>query len=208
MDGGRASRAYRAFCRWRASLGVPLIVVLGPVGWLTGQGRPERAPSPVRAPIAGEKTGRALLVVSGAGGWLRLAARCGAVGATRRGAACERSRSAGSRSLPGGSAVAGGCGRGKAGLRRVAEGRRRGCGVLDGQGHDISGGRTGRSVQGTRPRSGRGLGPAPRRAAPRTHTPRASLSHPAQQPPAATRLLGFLPAMGARTGDGARSGHP
>jgi hypothetical protein len=45
---------------------VLLVVILLPVGWLAGQGRPERAPSPVRAPIAGRRPGRRVAV----GEWL------------------------------------------------------------------------------------------------------------------------------------------
>jgi hypothetical protein len=187
MDGERASRAYCAFCRWRASLGAPVMVALGLVGWLAGQGRPERAPSPVRAPIAGEKTGRALLVVSGAGGWLRLAARCGLSALPAVVPACERSRSAGSRSAgsrsaPGRSTWEGFRkreGRTAAGLRK-REGGAAARPRWEGRERQR---RTGRPTQGTRPRSCRGLGPAPRRAAPRTRTPRR-----AQPPRSASRL--------------------
>ena len=208
MDGEGASRAYRAFCRWRASLGVPLVVVLGPVGWLAGQGRPERAPSPVRAPIAGEKTGRALLVVSGAGGWLRSAARCWLSALP---VVVPPAKEAGPRE-------AGPC---LAGLpwRGVAEGGRRDCGGLRREEGGAAVCWTGRATTsaadgpGGRCKalaldqvavSGRHHGGQRREP---THPARASAT-PLSQTPAATRLPGFLPAMGARTGDGARSGRP
>ncbi len=148
-------------------------------GGLTVQDRPERAPDPSRARDRGGKPKRAVPVVSSSGEWRRPEAGARVAGAARRGTARKRylgRAGAGGQGTGGGPAV-----RAPVPVRPAARSR---------------------SAMGKAPaRSGRGLRPAPRRAAPRDPHPTANPSHPPQ--PAACRnppFRFFNPVTGALTG--------